>query len=115
LNGTEPPRVQVCNSVRVGTTRVAYDLNPQETLTTAARLPRSSWASRADLRSLTMTTLFRHCEGEARSNLFVRVCIAEDETRKKGYPPPPPQGGRFGGKGKLNKNEHVEIEQPIDN
>jgi hypothetical protein len=37
-----------------------------------AGLPRSLW-------SLAMTTLFRHCEGEA-------------GTRKKGYPPPPPGG-----------------------
>jgi hypothetical protein len=44
----------------------------RDAILNAARLPR-------DLRSLAMTTLFRHCEGEA-------------GTRKKGYPPPPPGG-----------------------
>jgi hypothetical protein len=96
-------RVQVCNSARVGTARVAHDLNPeyrrprqvgkyqvqattqnpQEMVTTTARLPRS-------LRSLAMTTLFRHCEGAARSKLSVRVCIAKNRNLKKGYPPSPP-------------------------
>jgi hypothetical protein len=53
-----------------------------------ARLPQS-------LRSLAMTTVFCHCECEARSNLSVRVCSAEDGTEKRGPPPSPPQGADF--------------------